>query len=254
MIYSIYKTVGEKIMKKNIEGVGEVSTPSTPKEKLQNFWYHYKWHSTAALVLIVAILICTFQFCGMAKYDAYIMYAGGTSIGRTTEDGDFAEIEKVISAIKGIAEDFDENGEVSPNFVSYYYLSPEEAAKEENVNETLLASDKKSLQSLLEHSEYYLCFISVAVYEQYHKVGDDEMFISLKEFEGMADGVEYYADNAIKLSSLDAAELSGFSILGEDTLICIRQPSILGGKSKEHKAYVDNAKKMLTNLLSIKTS
>lgn len=237
-------------MKKNIQGVGEVTAPSTPKEKIQNFWYHYKWHSVAAFILIVAILICTFQFCTLTKYDAYIMYAGSKNIGRTASDGDFAEIEKVISALKGITEDFDGNGEVSANFVDYYYLSAEEASGQENVNEQLLMSDKKSIQSIFEHSEYYLCFVSIAVYEEYGKVGDEDAFLNLREY--ARDGVEYYSDSAIRLYSLDASRLSGFSSLPEDTLVCIRRPCILGGKSKEHQAYVENAKKMLVNLINIK--
>ena len=237
-------------MKKNIQGVGEVTAPSTPKEKIQNFWYHYKWHSLAALVLVFAIVICTFQFCTLTKYDAYIMYAGSKNIGRTASDGDFAEIEKVISALKGITEDFDDNGEVSPNFVNYFYLSAEESAGRDDVNDLLLANDKKSIQSVFEHSEYYLCFISKSVYEEYHKVGDDDIFLNLREYE--RDGVEYYSDSAIRLSSLDASRLSGFSAFPEDTLVCIRRPSVLGGKSKEHQKYVEDAKEMLSNLISIK--
>ena len=45
-------------MSKNIEGVGEVQTPSTPKEKILNFWYHYKWHSIAALVVVLVAVVC----------------------------------------------------------------------------------------------------------------------------------------------------------------------------------------------------
>ena len=89
-------------MSKNISGVGEVETPSTLKEKLQNFWYHYKWHSIVALFLAVAILICSLQFCKKEKYDAYVAYIGSKQIGRTTENGDVAEIEKVISSLRRV--------------------------------------------------------------------------------------------------------------------------------------------------------
>ena len=57
-------------MSKNIEGVGEVATPSTFKEKLQNFIYHYKWHTVVALFLVVTIIICSLQFCTKEEYDA----------------------------------------------------------------------------------------------------------------------------------------------------------------------------------------
>lgn len=239
-------------MSKNIEGVGEVMTPATPKEKIQNFWYHYKWHSLVALVLIIALLVCTLQFCGRTKYDAYIMYAGSKSIGRTQENGNEAEIETVRSALKRITDDFDGSGDISVNFSSYYFLSKDEEATLGDVNDALLANDRKAISGIFEHSEYYLCFISKAVYEEYHRVGDEELFIDLRAYgEGRSD-VEYYADNAILLSSLGASKLPGIANLPNDTLICIRCPSVLGGKSKEHKEHLENAKTMLVNLLNIK--
>ena len=146
-------------MNKNIEGVGEVSIPSTPKEKIQNFWYHYKWHTLIALLLVAVIIVCSLQFCAKESYDAYILYAGGKSIGRTAKDGDVAEIVTVISSLKRISDDFDENGEVSVNFSSFLFLSSDEAKERDDVNEALLMNDRSSLNSVLEHSEYYLCFV-----------------------------------------------------------------------------------------------
>ena len=238
-------------MSKNIAGVGEVEAPSTPKEKIQNFWYHYKWHSVAAVILVIAILVCSLQFCAKEEYDAYILYAGSKNIGRTTENGDVAEIATVISSLKRITDDFDKSGEVKVSFTNYYYLSADERKGLDDLNEALLANDRKSISSVLEHSEYYLCFISVAVYEQYHKVGDEELFISLSDHKADNPELEYYSDSAIFLSSTDAFMLPGISALPEDTLICIRRPSILGGKSKEHNEHLENAKKMLENILTL---
>ena len=48
-------------MDKNIEGVGEVQAPTTVKEKAENFWYHYKWHSIVALFLVITLVICALQ-------------------------------------------------------------------------------------------------------------------------------------------------------------------------------------------------
>lgn len=236
-------------MNKNIDGVGEVTAPATPKEKVQNFWYHYKWHSLVALVVIIATLVCSLQFCSREKYDAYVLYAGSKNIGRTTSDGDVAEISKVISAVKRVTGDFDGNGTVSLSFTNYYYLSADEATDATDVNEALAATDKKQLSSVLEHSEYYLLFISKAVYNEYHKVGDEELFIDLTPYAEYNTEAEYYAQNAILLSSLDFYSFPGLSALPEDTLICIRRTSVIGGKSKEHVKYLENAKTMLINIL-----
>ena len=238
-------------MNKNIDGVGEVTVPSTLKEKVQNFIYHYKWHTLIALLLVIALVVCSLQFCSKEDYDAYILYAGSKNIGRTSKDGDVAEIATVISSLKRITDDFNENGETTLNFTNYYYLSADERKDVDDLNEALLANDRNSISSVLEHSEYYLCFISKAVYEQYHKVGDEELFISLDGYKTASPDIELYADNAILLSSTEAYKLPGLSSLPDDTLVCIRRPSVLGGKSKEHTAHLENAKKMLENILSL---
>ena len=238
-------------MNKNIDGVGEVTVPSTLKEKIQNFIYHYKWHTLIALLLVIAMTVCSLQFCTREEYDAYILYAGSKNIGRTSKDGDVAEIATVISSLKRITDDFNENGETTLNFTNYYYLSADERKDVDDLNEALLANDRNSISSVLEHSEYYLCFISKAVYEQYHKVGDEELFISLDGYKTASPDIELYADNAILLSSTEAYKLPGLSSLPDDTLICIRRPSVLGGKSKEHTVHLENAKKMLVNILSL---
>lgn len=238
-------------MSKNIEGVGEVQTPSTLKEKILNFWYHYKWHSIAALVVVLVAVVCTLQFCQRESYDAYILYAGSKTIGRTAEDGDVPEIVTINSSLKKIAEDFDDNGEIVINFNNYYYLSADEAANLDDVNDGLLASDSKGLSSVLEHSEYYLMFISKAVYEKHHKVGKDDLFMDLTSYASYNPDAQFYSHDAILLSSIDASMLPGLSSLPDDTLICIRYPNVLGSKSKEHKEYYENAKKMLVNILEM---
>ena len=239
-------------MNKTIDGVGEVMTPRGAKEKVQNFWYHYKWHSVVALVLIIATVVCTLQFCTKESYDAYVLYAGSKNIGRTSKDGDVAEIATVISSLKRVTDDFDGNGEISISFTNYYYLSNDEAASLGDVNQALLTTDKSALSSVLEHSEYYLCFISKAVYDEYHAVGSSERFILLDGYKAAHPELEYYTDSAIYLSSTEAYKLPGLSNLPEDTLICIRHPSVLGAKSDEHITHFNNAKNMLEEILDLK--
>ena len=238
-------------MDRNIEGVGEVQAPTTVKEKAENFWYHYKWHSIVALFLVITLVICALQLCGRSKYDAHILYAGSRNIGRTAADGDVAEIATVISSLKKITDDFDDNGEISVNFTNLYYLTSEELTALDDVNDALLTTDQKTLSSVMSHSDYYLMFISVGVYEEYHKVGDEEMFIDLTGYASLNADAVYYAPNAILLSSIEASRLPGLADLPDDTLICVRQTSVMGGKSKEHVKYQEDAKKMLTNLLKV---
>jgi hypothetical protein len=178
-----------------------------------------------------------------------VLYAGGKMIGRTSENGDVAEIATVITSLKRIGTDFDGDGEVKINFSSYYFLSGGEEADLSDVNDALLANDRQALSSVLEHSEYYLCFMSVAAYEQYRKVGDAEHFVDITEYKDGYPDVNYYSDSAIYLHSTGAGKLPGLSNLPEDTVICIRRPSVLGAKSEEHVEHFENARKMLENIL-----
>ena len=153
-------------MKRNIEGVGEVTTPSTSKEKLQNFWYQYKWHTAVSLLLVITLLVCSLQFCSKESYDAYILYAGNKRIGRTNQDGDVAEIVTLISSLKRVTGDFDENGEVSINFTGLYYLNAEETSKVGATETALLTNDKSSLSGIF-YGIY--CFIVVIVIKKKKK-------------------------------------------------------------------------------------
>ena len=58
---------------------------------LENFWYHYKWHSLIAAFLIFTVTVCTVQMCRKESYDMHILYAGGHSFQRNSEDGDYPE-------------------------------------------------------------------------------------------------------------------------------------------------------------------
>ncbi len=45
-------------------------------QKLENFWYHYKWHTILGAFLLVIVTVCTVQCVGRSEPDAMIMYAG----------------------------------------------------------------------------------------------------------------------------------------------------------------------------------
>ena len=46
------------------------------KKWLENYWYHYKWHTliSGAAIILVAVLIV--QLAAKVNYDALFMYVG----------------------------------------------------------------------------------------------------------------------------------------------------------------------------------
>ena len=194
---------------------------------LENFWYHYKWHSLIALFLVFTVTICTLQMCEKEKYDVNVLYAGGHAFSRESEGADYSEYQKIMSGLKSFTEDHDGDGKVSVSFRDLYAPTEDELANEdEDVYFSRAYEDKQILTSTMMTGEYFLCFFSPEVFESYDKVEGDGVGVFTVLPSVLPDGssVEYYNDKAtgIKLSSLDLYSLAGFSSMPEDTVIAIR--------------------------------
>ena len=48
--------------------------PKTFKEKVQNYWFHFKWHTIGVIFLVLAITILTVQCANREKYDFQVIY------------------------------------------------------------------------------------------------------------------------------------------------------------------------------------
>ena len=189
---------------------------------LDNFWYHYKWHSIISLFLIFAVTVCTVQMCQRTEYDVHIMYAGAHRVSRQNKDGDVAEYSKILTALKSVTDDFDGNGETNVGFLDLHILSNSEMQESEDYSAQQVLSDRERLTDNFGVSDYYLCFLSVSVYEEYKEVSDAKMFVPLTQYVNESAAPAYYAEDAIYLSSTDFYSLAGINDLPEDTLVCIR--------------------------------
>ncbi len=48
--------------------------PKTFEEKLQNYWFHFKWHTIGVIFLVLTITILTVQCANKEKYDFQVIY------------------------------------------------------------------------------------------------------------------------------------------------------------------------------------
>ena len=78
---------------------GDIKITSPFFKKVENFFYHYKWHTIVALFLIVTITICSVQMCSKDSYDVYVMYAGNRDIKSMKNEGDVSEFSKVYKSL-----------------------------------------------------------------------------------------------------------------------------------------------------------
>ena len=213
---------------KNIDG-GEGAF-SRLISRLENFWYHYKWHSVIALFLVFAITVCTLQMCEREKYDVNVLYAGGHVFARQSEGADYPEYQKMLQSLKSFTEDHDEDGKVSVSLRDLYAPTEKELKEAgDSAFSSRAYEDKQILTSTMMSGDYFLCFFSPQVFENYDSVEGDGIGVFSPLSSLIPDGakVEFYNEKttAIKLSSLDVYKLSGFSSLPENTVIAIRNTS-----------------------------
>ena len=206
---------------------GESTNKSSFLTKLDNFWYHYKWHSIIALFLIFTVTVCTLQMCDKEKYDVNVLYAGGHAFSRESDGADYSEYQKILSGLKQFTRDHDEDGKVSVSFRDLYTPTEDELRDaEDDVYYSRYFEDKKILTSTMMAGDYFLCFFSPEVFESYDKVEGEGVgvFAPLSPILAKDRDVEYYNEKTtgIKLSSLEIYSLSGFSFMPEDTVVCIR--------------------------------
>ncbi len=83
-----------------------VIIPKTPKEKWQNYWYHFKWHTIGGIALIAVLAVMIVQCASRESYD-FITIVYTRSV---IESG---RMEKIEEYIEQYAEDIDGDGKVS---------------------------------------------------------------------------------------------------------------------------------------------
>ena len=209
---------------------------------LDNFFYHYKWHTIVCIFLIVAISICTFQMCSKTSYDVHIMYAGGGIISKTVDEGQTtSDYAKLSSQLMQYAEDFDGDGNISVDLLNLYIPTSTDIE-----SETLVRSDYETFKFQVESgSEFYILFLSEALFLKY--ASDSMIFNDIKGYTNGNDAdYEFVGKYGIKLSSTELYNRPVFKIMPEDTIICIRKPTVISGK---FNAYYERSDTMLKELL-----
>ena len=234
---------------------------STPfLKKLDNFWYHYKWHTIFAVFILIFVSVCVFQTCTKESYDTYVMYAAGKELDRNAKDGSVPEYNEAVTSLNRVSGDYNGDGKSSVSLITLFVPSAKEIEdalskdSDKELNQTLVTTDSETLRDRMLYSEYYLLFISPSVYEDYKLIDNLEIFAPIASYAPVGAKLEYYSDRAIKLSSTDLYSLPGICEMPEDTLICLRLSSVVadafgGAKNAEN---FKNAESALRAVLSYK--
>lgn len=213
---------------------------------LENFWYHYKFHTIGAAVILFTVIVSGYQLLSREKYDYNIMYAGPQVIA-------VQDLYYIQDAFEQVADDYDKNGEVAVCVDDILILSPEEIqdAKDRGVMlnlDFLNQSTTEYYQQIMVGNDI-ICMLSPYAYDMVY--GEDG-FLPLNEiFDEIPEAA--YGDCGILLSKTDfGKEFNGINDLPEDTILCIRRINTLAkfkGEKKTrdiHAANVELFKKIVS--------
>ena len=243
---------------KNGKYEGDVKLKSPLLEKLDNFWYHYKWHTIFTIFVIVVAVILTVQTCSRVEADAYILYAGPHTISRVAANGNISEYENAVSSFKKISTDYTDDGINTVSFVDLFVVNSEEAEKiladnpGKEINSALVKENTDTLHQKLIFGEYYLCFLSERLFKEYEEEYGEALFSPLAPYEKDGAEYEYASDRGIYLRSLPFSALPEIRELPDDTVVCLRRfsdvASTIGRANNEEnfKRGEDMMKKLLS--------
>lgn len=152
---------------------------------LDNFWYHYKWHTIVALFLVIVLGVSLVQACTSEKTDIVITYAGPKGFVGVTD-----EKLGINSALSDASRDaYGDAANATLNSFLIYSKEQIEAIEKENyvseserpkVNTADNTASMNNFNEYLKSGASYILLLDPSIYEG---IGE-ERFIELREVYG----------------------------------------------------------------------
>ncbi len=223
----------------------EIKRPTSFVKWIENFWYHYKWHTIITLFFAVLLVVLIVQIVGREEYDISAIYSGPVQL-------DGGDLEKISSAFAEIIdEDYNGDGKINVLTHDEYILSPEQQKELEDEADRL--NDELSQESdeggkkgeyvfiyttqdrsaalnnvttLVTTGEAIICLMDKYTYDIFD---DNDAFADLTDILGYTP--EYALDeHSVYLKDTDFGKYfkSAFDLLPDDTILCIRKKATVG--------------------------
>ncbi|MCI8590709.1 MAG: hypothetical protein HFE77_08415 [Clostridiales bacterium] len=219
----------------------------------ENYWYHYKWRTLIVAFFVVIFTVCVVQMLQKKSYDAYILYSGPKVFSSEQETA-------LTNALRYVVSDYDQNGEINLCLTKLIMMSEEELeeakAQAEAEGSTLAynydtrqrTKDQLGMEMMTGNS--YLCFLSEFIYQEYK---DHDRFAAL------ADVLGYHPEDADDAFSIKLANTAygayfsdAFSCMGENVIVCIRQPNVVDKYAKDAMDEYQNNVEILKKIIEFK--
>ena len=233
---------------------GDISLRSPFLKKLDNFFYHYKWHSIVALFLVVVLTVTLVQACSKETFDVEVMYAGPKNLN------DKQTVIDIQNAFATVATDENGDGKTVVRLVSYWVDERYYGGEGEDMSGSDVAyfannalNNEKAYHDEIKAGNLSICLVSPHLFYQVHKEGGfmriDELCPELDEsmyLVGEGGSVNHYA---IPLKNTDLGKLPGLASLPDDTILCLRKPAYHLLNASRLKKQHENSKEVFLNAL-----
>ena len=209
---------------------------------LDNYWYHYKWHTIIAAFFGIFLIFATGQMLKKDKYDVNLLYAGPAVISASYHDA-------IKYSVAQVMDDYNGDGKKSVSLYDMTILSPEqleEARKEAETDGGLMYSGNTTLLTMQQFNsemvagDSVICLLDPYMYKDVYSIGG---FRKLEEVLGYTPE-SAIDDCGVRLSDTDFGKFfTGINWLPEDTVMCVKVISSaknMKGGSKEEKRYEQN--------------
>ena len=233
-------------------GGGEIVIPKGRVAKaLENYWYHYKWHTIIVAFFVFVFGVCFAQCAGNKHADVLVTYAGGYTLSgeeRNTMDNILTQLatnpgEERCDVVFNTYSIYTEEelraqyfGDETDSAQNSAALSAYNSAKQNNINYL------SNFSNFLLTGESAVFFVSEWVYSTRMK---PDRLMSLESVLGETPDSAYDA-YAIRLRDTALYQYyEALQFLPEDTLVVLMQPTFVGEISKDdvyaqHKALFCN--------------
>lgn len=200
-------------------------------KKLDNFWYHYKWHTIFIAFFVVLFTICTVQCAMKDDPDAMILYSGPEVMS--------AEGKTVLGSALATRLDGDPNGDGSKivSLTDIVILSDEQIKEKENeakeegsvlyYDPTQRAGAIDQVKKWLLSGQMMIAILDPFVYQQLSMVESANLFVPLTEIFGTLPE-SAYNEYAISMDKLDLVEYNAdLKTAFSGTVICLVRPTVV---------------------------
>ncbi len=211
---------------------------------LDNFWYHYKWHTIIALFFLIVILVCTLSTCQRENYDSTALYAGPAYLDSEQREGVCAVLEAVMPTDKSA------DGEKNVFLSTFLIYSKEqieaiEAETDEegrhiDVDNSTITKNSENFYDYLMTGESSICLLDPSLYEA---------LLGNGRLAELGEGTGVYG---VALGELEIYEAySALRVLPDDTVVCFLRQNLIGGNSDDE--VYENDRRLLDAILDFST-